>query len=269
MPFATAEGVEVHYRTTGGTGDGDGTAGGAFAPVAFVGDAGYGAWQWGWQHRALTGRRRAVVFTYRGTGRSDAPPGPYALADLVADLRAVLDAAGTARPHLVGAGLGGLVALRATLGDLRPRSLTLLGTAASGANIEADRLRAPPSDPAAIEASLEAALSPGFRSAQPEVVEQIVAWRADEDAAPDAWAAQTAALEGVDLSDRLYEVSVPALVIHGGADPVWPAARGAALAEGLPRGSYVREDGARHLVGVERSRAVNDRFVGFLADVEA
>jgi pimeloyl-ACP methyl ester carboxylesterase len=269
MPFATAEGVEVHYRTTGGTGDGDGTGGGEFAPVAFAGDAGYGAWQWGWQHRALTGRRRAIVFTYRGTGRSDAPPGPYALADLVADLRAVLDAAGTARPHLVGAGLGGLVALRATLGDLRPRSLTLLGTAASGANIEADRLRAPPSDPAAIEASLEAALSPGFRSAQPEVVEQIVAWRADEDAAPDAWAAQTAALEGVDLSDRLYEVSVPALVIHGGADPVWPADRGAALAEGLPRGSYVRADGARHLVGVERSRAVNDRFVGFLADVEA
>jgi pimeloyl-ACP methyl ester carboxylesterase len=72
-----------------------------------------------------------------------------------------------------------------------------------------------------------------------------------------------------DVSDRLYEVSVPALVIYGSDDPVWPQARAEALAAGLPRGESVGVDGARHLVTVEASRVVNDRLVGFLEAVSA
>jgi pimeloyl-ACP methyl ester carboxylesterase len=261
MPYATAAGVDCYYETSD-----EGAA--DLAPVAFVGDAGYGAWQWGWQYAAVAGPRRVVTFTYRGTGRSDAPPGPYALADLVADLRAVLDAAGTPRPHLVGAGLGGLVALRATLGDVTPRSLTLFGTAASGDGLPLERLQAPPSDRSAVEASLDPALSEPFRNAHPDVVRRIVDWRTDEDAAPDAWHAQAAAARDTDLSDRLYEVQTRTLVVHGAADAVWPVDRAVALADGLPRGRFVRESGAGHLVGIERSRAVNDRLVAFLDEVD-
>jgi len=46
----------------------------------------------------------------RGTGRSDRPPGSFAVADMVGDVVAVLDAAGIGRAHVLGASLGGMVA---------------------------------------------------------------------------------------------------------------------------------------------------------------
>ncbi|PSQ09175.1 alpha/beta hydrolase, partial [Halobacteriales archaeon QS_5_70_15] len=66
--------------------------------------------------------------------------------------------------------------------------------------------------------------------------------------------------------EPLYEVDQPALVVHGTADAVWPPAGGAALAADLPRGRHVPVEGAGHLVGVERSRTVNDLLTGFLEE---
>jgi pimeloyl-ACP methyl ester carboxylesterase len=254
MPEASSGDASIYYETDG-AGD----------PVVFVGDAGYGAWQWGWQHAAVAGPYEAVVYDQRGAGRSDTPPGPYAVADLLADLRAVCDAAGASRPHLVGAGLGGLVALAAALADdPSPRTLTLVGTAASGAAADPRTCYADPADADALADSLAGALSTAFRERHPDVVDRIAAWRADEDAAPDAFAAQVAAVEGFDRRDALHEVTAPALVVHGTADAAWPVAGGRALAEGLPRGEFYGLDGAGHLVGVERSRPVNDRLRSFL-----
>lgn len=269
MPHVDRDWGECYYETEG-----------SGETVAFVGDLGYGAWQWGWQHRAVAGPFEALAYDHRGTGRSDCPPGPYSLGELAADLEAVLSAHGARRAHLVGAGLGGLVALRYALDYGRARSLALLGTAAGGPHLPeqpVDRLFAPKDDPGALRRTLEPVLSEAFRAAQPDVVEGIVAWRAGRtpDDAPDAtaeagdapeagWRAQAAAIEGADLRDALVEIAAPALVVHGTADAVWPEAGGEALADGLPRGKFEPIEGAGHLVGVERSRTVNDRLVGFL-----
>jgi pimeloyl-ACP methyl ester carboxylesterase len=230
--------------------------------VVCLGDVGYGAWQWGGQHDGLTGPLETLVTDLRGAGRSDAPPGPYAVDDLVADVRAVLDDHGARRVHVVGAGLGGMVALELARVSTRPRSLALLGTAAAGAGLSLDPLYGSPDDPDELASSLSAALSEEFLDAHPDAVDRIVEWRAGEDAAREAWEAQAAAVEACDASDRLYGVETPALVIHGRDDAVWPVERGRRLAEGLPRGEFVPLDGG-HLVGVERSREVNDRLFGF------
>lgn len=261
MPTATNGDVTLYYETTGDPEPADADGGGT---VAFVGDVGYGAWQWGWQHAAVAGPYESLVPDLRGTGRSDAPPGPYAVADLAADVAAVLADRGVRRAHLVGAGLGGMVALRAALSSSRVRSLALIGTAAADAGVSLDPLLADPDDPAALRESLRSAVSPSFAEDQPKVVEQIVEWRAAEDAPERAQRAQAAAVEGFDLRDRLYEITVPALVFHGTADGQWPTEGGRSLAEDLPRGEFVPLDGAGHLAHVEHSRVVNDRLLGFL-----
>jgi pimeloyl-ACP methyl ester carboxylesterase len=254
------DGVRIRYETLAPDAPG--------RPVVFVGDAGYGGWQWGWQAPAVAGPRPAVVYDHRGTGGSDAPPGPYASAPLVDDLRAVIDAAGVGRPHLVAAGFGGPVALRAVRAGLGVRSLTLLGTAASGTAAEGalDRLYAPPADRAALERTTRAAVTDRFGRTRPEVIESIVDWRADEDAGPGAVEAQVAAARGIDV-DALYEVTAPALVVHGRSDGVWSVDAGRRLAADLPRGTVHAPD-AGHLVGVEASRPVNDLLVGHVDDVD-
>ncbi|WP_117593427.1 alpha/beta fold hydrolase [Haloprofundus halophilus] len=260
MTTATNGGVSLHYQT-----DGDGET------VAFVGDAGYGAWQWGWQHAAVAGPFESLVYDQRGVGRSDAPEGSYTVGELAQDLEVVLADHGVRKAHLVGAGLGGMVALQTALSSNRVASLTLVATAATGAELGVDSLRADPRNPEELRRATEAALSAAFVERHPDVVDRIVTWRADEDASPRVWDAQTTAVERFDASDRLYEITAPSLVLHGTADSAWPVERGRRLADDLPRGTFEAVDGAGHLVGVETSKDVNDRLLAFLeehSDVE-
>lgn len=265
MPYATNDAVRLYYEV-----DGEGYAGAAentgssTDAVAFCGELGFGPWQWGWQHAAIAGPYRAVVPAARGTGDSDAPPGPYTVADLAGDLDAVLSDAGVRSTHLVGVGLGGAVALTAALRSDRIRKLALVGTAAYGGGLNPEPLRPDPTDPDTLSSTLEAAFSREFVESQPDAVSRIVEWRAAEDAGPDAWEATRAALDSFDLTDRLYEVTNEALVLHGSEDALCPTAKGEELAEGLPRGEFETVEGAGHLANVEHSRTVNDRLLSFL-----
>lgn len=250
MPIASNGGVSLYYETEG---DGD--------TVAFVGDVGFGAWQWGWQYRAVTGPYRSLVTDLRGSGRSDAPPAPYAVEPLSADLHAVLTDADPRRVHLVGAGLGGMVAL-STAGDSRVRSLTLVGSALSGEAVDDAALDAITADG---PEALDPCFSPAFFEAQAAAIEQVSKWRAEEDAPADARAAQADAMLAFDC-EAPYEVTVPTLVLHGREDPVVPVDAGRELADALPRGRFEALAG-RHLAHAESSRAANDALVGFLEEV--
>ncbi|WP_207586276.1 alpha/beta fold hydrolase [Halomontanus rarus] len=261
MPTASNGDVSLYYRV-----DGDGSE--SSTPVVFVSEAGLGGWSWGWQHAALTGPFETVVWDLRGTGRSDAPSGPYDLETLASDLEAVLADCSVRKAHVVAAGFGGAVALTAARTSSRIETLTLLGTAAREDAFELEDLLAPPDDREALEESLESALSAEFRDAQPEVCEGIVDWRADGDADEAGWRAQLAALEGFDAREWLVELTLPTLVCHGTGDELVPADAGRDLARGLPRGQFEPLDGAGHLCFVERSRTVNDRILGFLESYE-
>ena len=234
--------------------------------VVFCGDVGLGAWQFGWQHAALAGPHTVVTPETRGVGRSDAPPGPYRVETLAADIEAVCAAEGVRNAHLVGYGLGGMVALTAALTSSRPASLAVMGTPPAGDAYNPDGVWADPADPSAVEGILSGLLSADFREAHPDALGRIAEWRLAEDADRETYEAHRAAVEGFDLADRLFEVTTPTVVVHGSDDAVCPITAGETLAKGLPRGEFVSVDGARHLVGVEASAAVNDHLVGWLAE---
>lgn len=84
---------------------------------------------------ALAGRY-VVRFDHRDTGQSSyCPPGQpdYSTEDMAGDLRAVMDAYGIARAHLVGMSLGGIIAQILTISDpARVESLTLIATTHCG-----------------------------------------------------------------------------------------------------------------------------------------
>lgn len=248
MPTARNGDVRLRYRT-------DGTPAGG--TVVFVPDAGCGAWQWAWQAPALAGPVETLVYYPRGTGASDVPAGPYDLDALAGDLAAVLADHGVARATVVGAGLGGLVALHYALGHGRAEQLVLFGTAASGDRFDADPLFAGPTAFAGL-------LGNEFRSERPEEVDRMAAWRREEDATNGVADAYRTALEAADLSDRLFEVTTPTHVIHGTADAVVPVDAGRSLAEGLPRGQFEAFENGAHWFFIEQSRVVTDRLDGIL-----
>src|SRR4051812_6350428 len=58
---------------------------------------------------ALAGYQ-AVTFDHRGIAPSDTPPGTYALADMVADTKGLIEALGAAPCRIVGYSLGAMIA---------------------------------------------------------------------------------------------------------------------------------------------------------------
>jgi pimeloyl-ACP methyl ester carboxylesterase len=234
--------------------------------IVFVPDVGFGPWVWGWQAPALAGRYRTVVYATRGTDDSDLT-GPYTVDRFAADLEAVLADAGIRRVHVVGAGLGGMVALRYAREYGRARSLTLFGAAASGERIDDEALAAlHPDDPAGFEESLSGAFTERFL-VESGLGARIAAWRRAEDAAGDAAAGhRRAALEFE--AGALYELAVPALVCHGVEDPVVPLGAGEEVAEKLPRGRFEAVEGKRCCY-VEHAAAVTDAIDGFVDDAAA
>jgi pimeloyl-ACP methyl ester carboxylesterase len=251
MPTAMRDGTRLQYRA-----DGDGET------VAFVPDIGVGPWLWGWQHAALAGPYETLTWAMRGTGGSDPPAGPLSVATLANDLDAVLADHGTKSVHLVGSGLGAMVALQYARNSGRVRKLALLAGAATGDAYDPDPLFADPADPDTRRESLSTALSAEFRAEQPDVLDGIAGWRADEDADRESWQYQRAALDGFDAGP-LYEVDHPTLVVVPGADELLDPTAGRRLAEELPRGETVGYPDAGHFVGIERSRPVNDALLGF------
>lgn len=250
MPTATNRGVSLYYEASG-----DGP------PVAFVEDAGFGAWTWSWQHPAVAGPFEAVVWDHRGTGRSDSGD-DYSVPAMAADLEAVLSAAGARSAHLVGLGLGAMVALRYARDYGRAATLTLVGTTAGpDASVPADVRDALTSGDA------RRALEPVFTddALASAKLGDVLDWREHDDAPADVHRQQLAAAEAFDATDWLYEVTEPALVVHGTDDEVWPVAAGERLAENLPRGEFVELEGP-HFVQAERSKDVNDVLVGFLEE---
>jgi len=266
MPYADNDGVSLYYET-----DGPADA----ETVVFVEGLGYGRWMWRWQRERLVEEYRVVTWDNRGTGDSDAPPGPYSIAEMAADLDAVLADAGVDAAHVVGASMGGMVAQQYALDHDRAASLALLCTSPGGD----DAVPTPPEtqermfdvpegadERETIRHRMAPALSDEFVADNDDLIADVVDWRLASDADDAAREAQAAAVAAFDPDGRLGEVDVPALVAHGTADRVLPVENARLLAERLPDAELELFDDGPHLFFVERADAVNDRLLAFLDD---
>jgi len=267
MPIASNDGVDLYYEV-------DGPADAETAVL--IEGLGYGRWMWQWQRRAVADEYDTILWDNRGTGASSEPEGPYTMAQMASDLGAVLDDAGVQSAHVVGASMGGMIALQFALDDDRTQSLTLMCTSPGGPDavpvpeeIQDQMYQVPEAydERESIRYKMNPALSDGFMESRDHLVERIVDWRLDTDASDQARLWQGAAVQAFDVSGRLDGIQVPILILHGTDDRVVPIENGELLAEGLPNAEFHRLEGAPHLLFIERADEVNEHLTEFLADV--
>jgi 3-oxoadipate enol-lactonase len=227
------------------------------APVlVLAGSLGSTLDMWRPQVTALSERFRLVRIDHRGHGGSPVPPGPYRVADLAADVLALLDRLGLERVAWCGLSLGGVVGQHlATEAPGRISRLTLCCTSAHWPDPTVWEQRA-----AAVAAggtgSIAAAVverwfTPGWAAAHPDVVADAlrqVAGTSDE-----GYAACCDALRVWDHRPRLGAITAPTLVLAGSADPATPVEPHArTLAEGIP-GARLEVVEAAHLATIEQA----------------
>ncbi len=237
------------------------------------------SWPDGLCERLAAGGRRAVRYDLRDCGRSTTadPEAPaYTLRDLAADAAALADSLGRAPAHLAGIGVGGMVAQVAALDHPGAFSaLTLAGTRPVAPGPVDDDL--PDHDQATMQ-QLFARPMPDWtdRDAVAEFAAASAAILGDDPATARTVAAriwdrtpgtepsfQMANQLGMVFSrldctprwrERLPEIDVPTLVVHGRRDPFFPVGNGEALAREIP--------GASLLVLKEAATAIPDAAVG-------
>jgi 3-oxoadipate enol-lactonase len=236
-------------------------------PVVVSNSLGSTPAMWDPQFPALAERFRVVRYDHRGHGRSPVPPAPYELADLGADVIALLDRLGLERVHWCGLSLGGMVGMwMAINAPARIDRLVLCCTSARLGPPEmwADRaatVRAQGVD-AIADAGIERWLSPGFIEREPEMAAEIRAMLVATPA--EGYAACCGVIERMDQVPELGEIRAATLVIAAEDDPATPPEHGALIASTVPGAQLAVVKDARHLATIEQPAAMTELILGHL-----
>lgn len=232
-------------------------------PLVLVQGLGYARWGWEPVADALAERFEVILLDNRGVGESAAPPGAYTAVEMASDVVGVLDEAGVDKAHVVGTSLGGMVAQELALtAPKRVEKLVLVCTTPGGRNAapmpgQTVRLmaRAPMLErEVALRKFVENALAPDPSNG---IIERILAHRLQTDQPISAWLSQAAAGMTFDAWDRLPDLTIPTLVVHGTADVVVDPRNAELLRERIPGARIELFPGCGHLLFWEQP----ERFV--------
>jgi 3-oxoadipate enol-lactonase len=224
---------------------------------------------WAPQVAEFSRRYRILAFDTRGHGRSAAPPGPYTMDLLAADLDHLLRALRISKAHFVGLSMGGMIGQTYALAHPSVfTSLTLADTTSKwppeAMQVFAERARtavAQGMDPL-VEATLGRWFTPPFHRSNPEDVARV---RDMIRATPVAgYVACSDAIPRIDTTARLRDIRCPILVIVGKDDPGTPVAMSRAIHENAPGSELVIIENAAHLSNLEQTLAFNTALARFL-----
>ena len=212
---------------------------------------------------------RVVTWDERGHGDAE-HEGSWTYWDSARDVLALLDHLGVERAVLGGMSQGGFLSLRAALlAPERVAGLVLIDSQAG------------PEDPAV--APLYQSMTDAWAAQGPDqatldfAAEAILGPGTDHQPWKDQWAAMPwhrapqvmgTLLSREDITDRLGEITCPALVIHGTLDAAIPMAKAEELVAGLPGARpLVLVEGAGHASNLSFPEPVNAAIRSFLASL--
>ncbi|WP_020656503.1 bifunctional 4-carboxymuconolactone decarboxylase/3-oxoadipate enol-lactonase PcaCD [Massilia niastensis] len=215
---------------------------------------------------------RVICYDHRGHGGSEAPPGPYAMADLADDAARLLRELDSGPVVWIGLSMGGMVGQELAL--RHPSLVTALVVANSTSNYpEAARAmwrdRIATVEAQGVEAIADAVMGryfhDRFRNTQPATVARFRRRVASTGAA--GYAACCAAVAGVDTSARLSHIAVPTLVIAGELDAGTPLAMSQQIASQVPQARLVVVSEASHLSAIEQPARFAQLVEGFIQNL--
>jgi len=218
---------------------------------------------------------RVIVVDNRGIGRSLPEDAPVSVDLMADDCAALIDHLGYGPVHVLGHSMGGFTAL--SLAAHYPEKVRKVVIAASSEKSSsrntllfsdlADRY-GKGDDPAGFfRMVFYWIFSPAFFEDEGTVkgaVEFALSYPFPQ--APVSFRNQVNAIAAFDGRGLARSVKVPALVLAGTEDLLFPAAAGRELAEKFPRGKYLAIEGAAHSIHAEKPKEFAEAVLSFLKE---
>jgi 3-oxoadipate enol-lactonase len=192
----------------------------------------------------LAARYKVVAFDNRGVGQTGKPDIPYSIEMMADDTAGLLNALGIAQAHILGTSMGGRIAAALALQHpSRVKSLILVSTvmkSLKGAPMTWSRRLIP----------LQLKI-PMIRGPHPyyAAIRQLEASR------------------DYDCMDRLGEIQVPTLILHGEKDKIAPYRLAEAMQSGIKSSQMLTFHGG-HLFFIVRQKQFIDAVVDFLGSLK-
>lgn len=220
----------------------------------------------------LAADNRVVCYDQFGHGASDAPAGPYTMAQLADEAAAVIEGLQLGPVVWVGLSMGGMVGQELALRHPEKVSALVLANTTPHYPFEARQgwdTRIATIREQGLEAIVDMAMTrwfhDGFRAQHPEVVAH---WRAKVlSCSAPAYIACCEAIRDVDTLSRLHRIQVPALVIAGELDLGTPPAMARAIAGQIAGAKLVVLPEASHLSVLEQPQAFIHTVATWLASL--
>ena len=261
MPEIEVNGVRTYYEEYG--------SGPSLVLLHGLGATGTDLWK---KHIAdLAQDLRVVAYDLRGSGRSEATPGPYTIGQLTDDLDALIEGLGLAPVALMGHSMGGSIALeeagrhpdrvRAVVGvgaaiDLPEQARAGLATRAE--TVEREGMGA------VAETIATNGMAPSFREAHPEEFQEFISLLAGNDV--NGYAAQCRALVEMAITEHLHRIAAPVLLACGELDAVSPPSVNRETAERIAGARVVEIDDCAHIIPWEKPDELQGAVRPFLRE---
>jgi len=224
---------------------------GSGRPLLLIQGLGYARWSWEPVVGPLAERYRVVFFDNRGIGESDVPEGPYTARQMADDALQVLDEAGIARAHVLGASLGGMIAQElAVAAPGRVDKLVLCCThpgVAHGLPMPAQTVQLfAEAQTLAPDVALRRFVDNALGVDPPAgVADELYRRRLENPLDPAGWQAQAAA--GTTFAGVDGRIAHETLIVTGTADNVVDPGNADVLAERIPGARVEKLEGLGHL----------------------
>jgi len=257
MPFADLPNARIHYALSGPPS----------APVLVLSNSlGTDFSLWDPETPPFEKQFRLLRYDMRGHGKSSAPPPPYAVPALAADVLALADSLAIERFHFCGLSIGGMIGMSLALeAPLRLNKLVLANTAAKIGTLESWNARI---ELVRTQGMKEVAkLIPArwftgrFQASDPEAVAGTL--RVVESLDPEGYVGGCCAVRDFDARNAISAIRVPTLVVSGTFDPAAPPADGHFLADSISGARYVELD-TSHLSNIEAPGPFSTEVLAFL-----
>jgi pimeloyl-ACP methyl ester carboxylesterase len=262
VPYADVNGQRLFYEDSGPTHPGDQPAV-VFSHGLFMDHSMFAP-----QVVALRDRYRCIVWDERGHGDTGDATGPFTYWDSADDLAGLLGQLGVEHAVLGGMSQGGFLSLRAALAHPGlVRALILIDTQAGTEDPE----RLP-----YYQSLVERWTTQGPDQELLDIIAGLILGQGYADTArwQNSWRLLrndnliqlfTTLASREDIHDRLAEIDVPAIVIHGEQDVSIPVERAQQLVDGLSNSELVLIPGAGHASNLTHPDLVTPQIEAFLA----
>ncbi|MFX1566902.1 MAG: alpha/beta fold hydrolase [Promethearchaeota archaeon] len=219
---------------------------------------------------------KTIVFDNRGAGKSDTPDGEYSAKMMADDTIGLIDNLDIKNLYLLGFSMGGCIAQELVLNY--PKKVKKLVLTSSwcgpshgippipGKNPFTDMLTLlKEKNYEKVARNLTEALFPeNYKKNNPNIIKKVIDNYMNNPPSPKGFEGQSAYVESFDTYERLSEITIPTLILHGTEDVILPVENAKILAENIPSAELILFENTGHGMNIQENKRWTQKVIEFL-----